>query len=352
MKIKCVAAAAVLSLAAVATVRAEIIEQILVKVNGEIFTKSDLEQRQVAALRQKGQALDLKGDPNNVQLRKALDEITPQIIVDAVDEMLIVQRGKELGYKLSDEQFKSVVDNIRKENKIESEEQFQAALKSENMTMADLRRNLERSMIVQRVQQNEVMTKIGVTDDEAKAYYDAHMNEFTTAPTVTLREILVAIPTDPKGINVGADEAALTRAQEIRRRVTAGGENFEKVAGEVSDSPSKANAGLIGPLSVNDIAPELRRSIEKMKPGDVSEPVRITRGYQLLKLETMTTTQVMPLDQAREQISERVFTDKRKVEFQKYIQKLRAQAIIEWKNPEIRKAFEEGVKQQTMGNGE
>src|SRR6478735_10487650 len=188
---------AALVLASVATMRAEIIEQILVKVNGEIFTKSDLEQRQVAALRQKGQALDLKSDPNNVQLRKALDEITPQIMVDAVDEMLIVQRGKELGYKLSDEQFKSVVDNIRKENKIESDEQFQAALKAENMTMADLRRNLERSMIAQKVQQNEVLSKIGVTDEEAKKYYDAHLKEFTTSPTVTLREILVAIPGDP-----------------------------------------------------------------------------------------------------------------------------------------------------------
>src|SRR5512138_2956278 len=129
---------AVVGLASAAGLRAEIIEQILVKVNGEIFTKSDLEQRQVAALRQKGQQIDLKSDPDNVQLRKALDEITPQIMVDAVDEMLIVQRGKELGYKLSDEQFKSVVDNIRKENKIETEEQFQAALKAENMTMTDL----------------------------------------------------------------------------------------------------------------------------------------------------------------------------------------------------------------------
>src|SRR2546422_10699969 len=102
---------AVLFLAAITTVRGEIIEQILVKVNGEIFTKSDLEQRQVAALRQKGQAIDLKSDPNNVALRKALDEVTPQIMVDAVDEMIVVQRGKELGYRLSDEQFKGVVDN-------------------------------------------------------------------------------------------------------------------------------------------------------------------------------------------------------------------------------------------------
>jgi peptidyl-prolyl cis-trans isomerase SurA len=336
--------------AGVSAARAEIIEQILVKVNGEIFTKSDLEQRQIAALRQKGQPIDLKSDPNNVQLRKALDEITPQIMVDAVDEMLIVQRGKELGYKLSDEQFKSVVDNIRKENKIETDEQFQAALKSENMTMADLRRNLERSMIVQRVQQNEVMSKIGVTDEEARKYYDAHLNEFTTAPTVTLREILVSTPTDPKGVNVGADEAAKARIEEIRTRVTAGGEPFDKLASTASDSPSKANAGLIGPLSVNDISPELRRMIEKMKPGDVSEVVRNARGYQIFKLEAITATQTLPLDQAREQISERVFTDKRKAEFQKYIQKLRAQAIIEWKNPEVKKAFEEGLKQQGVAS--
>src|SRR5262252_3819579 len=263
-----------LSLAVAGSVRADIIEQILVKVNGDIFTKSDLEQRQVQALRQKGQALDLKSDPSNVQLRKMLDEVTPQIIVDAVDEMVLVQRGRELGYKLSDDQFKSVVENIRKENKIETEEQFQAALKSENMTMADLRRNLERSMIVQRVQQNEVMSKIGVTDEEAKKYYDTHLGEFTTAPTVTLREILVAIPTDPKGVNVAADEAARSRVDEIRTRVTTGGDSFEKLAAAASDSPSKANSGLIGPLSVNDISPELRKLIEKLKPGDVTEVVR------------------------------------------------------------------------------
>jgi peptidyl-prolyl cis-trans isomerase SurA len=336
---------AVLFLAAGVALRADIIEQILVKVNGEIFTKSDLEQRQVAALRQRGQAIDLKSELSNAQLRKALDEVTPQIMVDAVDEMLVVQRGKELGYKLGDEQFKGVLDNIKKENKMESEEQFQAALKAENMTLADLRRNLERQMIQQRVQQNEVLGKIGVTDDEARKYYESHMNEFSTPPTVTLREVLVAVSTDSKGLNVASDEAAKAKAEEIRKRATSGGESFEKLASEVSDSPSKANAGLIGPLSVNDISPDLRKLIEGMKPGDVSELVRTARGYQILKLETMTPTQTMSLDQAREQISERVFTDKRKAEFQKYLVKLRSQAIIEWKNEDVRKAFEEGLKQ-------
>jgi peptidyl-prolyl cis-trans isomerase SurA len=326
--------------------RAEILEQILVKVNGEIFTKTELEQRQVAALRQKGQQFDLKTDPDNQQLRKALDEITPQIMVDAVDEMLIVQRGRELGYKLSEEQFKNVVDNIKKENKIETEEQFQNALKAENMTMTDLRRSLERSMIVQRVQQNEVFGKIGISEEEARAYYDSHRNEFTKLPTVTLREILVALPADARGVNVAADEAAKQRADQLRTRVTTGGEPFDKVASEASDAPSKANAGLIGPISLDDLSPDLRKVVETLPPGAVSDVIRTSRGFQLFKLETSTPIDVMPFEQAREQIGDRVFTDKRKGEFQKYLEKLRNQAIIEWKNQDVQRAFEEGLKQQ------
>ena len=335
-------------LAAVA--RAEIFEQILVKINGDIFTKSDLEQRQIAVLRQKGQQFDLKTDAGNAQLKKALDEVTPQIIVDVVDETLLTQRGKELGYRLGDDQFKSILESIKKENKIETEEQLQAALKSENMTMADLRRNLERTMIIQRVQQNEVMGKIGVTEDEARKYYESHLSEFTTAPTVTLREILVSLPQDARGVNAAAEEAAQAKAEEIRRRVTAGGESFEKLASEASDSPSKANGGLIGPLSVTDISPDLRKTLEGMKVGDVTPILRdAKRGYQLLKLESRSDTQTMPFDEAREKIRERVFTDKRKIEYQKYLERLRAQAIIEWKNQDIKKAFDEGLRQQQQG---
>src|SRR5438093_7333959 len=249
-RFRAAAAVAVSSLfaASLATaVRAEIIEQILVKVNGEILTKTDLETRQIAVLRQRGQQMDLKSEQGNAQLKKALDEITPRILVDVVDEMLIVQRGKELGYKLSDEQFKNAVDSIKKDNKIENDEQFQAALKQENMTMADLRRNFEKQMIRSRVEQNEVFGKVGVSEDEARKYFDAHLAEFTTPPTVTLREILVAVPVDAKGINVGKDDDAKVKADQIRSRAAAG-ESFEKLAADVSESPSRANAGLIGPI--------------------------------------------------------------------------------------------------------
>lgn len=319
--------------------QAEVIEQIIVKVNGEIFTKSDLEARQVAALR----GMNREGDPTDAQLRQMLDEVTPELLVNVVDEMLLLQRGKELGYRLTDDRFQTILKQIREENKIESEEQFQAALKQENMSLLDLRKQLERQMIVSQVQQNEVLGKVAVSDEEARRYYDGHKAEFTTQQTITLREIFVNVPGDGKTINVGLDEEAREKTEKIRERVQAG-ESFETLAGEVSDAPSKANAGLIGPLSLSDLTADLRKLIESMKVGQVSEILRAPRGYQLLKLESMTEPETRSFEDAKSDISNKVFTDKRRVEFQKFIDRLRAEAIIEWKNQDVKKAYDQGVE--------
>jgi peptidyl-prolyl cis-trans isomerase SurA len=338
-----VAAAALVFLAPVA--RSEILEQVLVKVNGEIFTKTDLETRQVTEIRQRGKQIDLSTAQGNEELRRAIADVTPVLLVSVVDEMLIVQRGKELGYRVGEDQFKAILDNLKTQNKIESDEQLVAALKQENMTMADLRKNLERTVIAQRVQQAEVFGRVAITDDEAHKYYDAHMAEFTTPSAVMLREILVNVPADARGINAGADDAAKARAEDVRKRV-AGGEAFERIAAEVSDSASKANGGLIGPLNVNDLSAEFRKLVEALRPGETSPVIRTQRGYQILMLESVTPTKILEFDKARDQISERVFTDKRRDEFQKYLLKLRAQAIIDWRNQDVKKAYEEGLALQ------
>ena len=338
--------ALVLSAGLVARARSEILEQVLVKINGEIFTKSDLEAKQVEVIRQRGKPIDLNTPQGNEELRNAIAEVTPALLVNVVDEILVVQRGKELGYKMSDEQFKSVLENLKTQNKIESDEQLQAALKQENMTMTDLRRNLERSMIASRVQQAEVFGRVAVTEDEARKYYDQHVGEFTTPSAVTLREILVSVPPDTRGVNVGADETAKEKAEALRQRIL-GGEPFEKVATDASDSASKSNGGLIGPLNTSDLSADFRKLVEGLKVGGITTVIRTQRGYQILKLESSTPTQTLTFDQARDQISDRVVNDKRREEFQKYLVKLRAQAIIDWKNPDVKKAYEEGLAAQT-----
>jgi peptidyl-prolyl cis-trans isomerase SurA len=301
------------------------------------------------ALRQRNPQMSEADVKNDAQLKKLLEDVTPDVLVDAIDEMLLLQRGRELGYRLSDEQFTQILENIKKENKLETDEQFQAALKQEGMTLQELRDSIERRMIMDRVTQVEVMQKISISEDEARAYYDAHPKTFTSAANVTLREILLNIPqtTTPSGeqaTSVAADEATLARAQEIRERVTKGGEDFGRVAAEVSDAPSKANGGLIGPIDQSELSPAVQELLAKSKPGDVSEPLRTPRGYQLIRLESATTSTQQPFEEVRDKIADAVYNEKRRAEIQKYLKRVRAEALIEWKNDELRQMYEEKVK--------
>ena len=342
-----VIAALAIGLATISVGAADIVEQVLVKVNGEIITKTDLEARQIAALRQKNPNLRPESD---AALKAALAEVTPAVIVDAVDELLMVQKGKELGFTMTTERFNSIVENIKKENKIESDDALIAALKQENMTLADLRRQLERTMMVQQVQQQEIMGKLQVTDTELKAYYEAHKDEFGTVPSITLREITINVPVSAQGVNVAQDDAAKAKAEEVRAKIIAG-EPFARLASDYSDSGSKANGGLVGPLQRTDLSEDLQKAVAGLKTGGVTPVLRTSRGYQIIKIEALQETTTRTFEDARADIADKIAGTKREGEFKKYIAKLRAEAIIDWKNEEVKKAYEVGLKlQETAAN--
>jgi peptidyl-prolyl cis-trans isomerase SurA len=245
---------------------------------------------------------------DDAALKKAIADITPTILVETIDEMLLVQRGKELGYKMTDEDFNRVVTRIRTDNKLDTDEVFHAALKQEGMTIVDLRASLERQMLVTRVQQAEVMGKITVGEEEARAYHAAHVQEFTRPGQVTVREIQIAVTKSDKGINVGLDDEA------------------------------KASA-----LNPAELTPAFQELLRSLKPGDVSEVIRTPAGYQIIKLESQTPDTVLTPEEARDRIGDAIFEEKRQVELKKYLEKQRAQAIIEWKNDEIKKAWQSKI---------
>ena len=317
-------------------VRAEIIEQVLVRVNGEIVSKTDFEQRQIAVLRTRPELANVS--PTSLEVQKAIAETTPDLILEAVDELLLIQRGRELDYALGDEQFKRIVEDIKKSNNITDEAQFQAELKQSGMTEADLRRDIERRMLIEQVQRSEVTSKIAVTEEEAREYFEAHRNEFTSPAEIMLREILIEVPSGDRGVNVAQDDAAKAKAQDVRERLLKG-EPFARIAAEVSSSPSKANGGLIGPIHMDELAPQLQQLLGKLKVGEVAEVIRTTRGYQILKLESRTDVKSRSFDEARNDIGRRVIERKGRVALQKYLDELRAQATINWRNAELPRAY-------------
>jgi peptidyl-prolyl cis-trans isomerase SurA len=340
---------AALAAAPMRAARAEIIEQVLVKVNGDIITKTELEQRQVSTIRQRLQGkVDAESLKNDDNLKKMLAEVTPQLIVAAVDELLLIQRGREMGLRLGDDQFKQVVANIRKEQGLVDDAKFQQALAQENMTLEDLRRQLEKQMLIEQVQRQEVGSKLNITEEEARQYYTRHPEEFTEPASITLREIFVEVPATTAGINAAQDDAAKQKITELRARALKG-EDFAKLAAETSESASKANGGLIGPFARSDMSPQLQQVIETMKQGDVTPPMRTAKGYQIFKLEALTTPALQPFDGVRDLIADKVAGARTQTEMRKFLSRLRAQALIEWKNDELRKVYEKQVASEAGG---
>jgi peptidyl-prolyl cis-trans isomerase SurA len=322
-----------------------IIEQILVKVNGELFTKTDLEQRQIDALRASNRQVNSPGDLNNdATLKAALVEITPGLLVEAIDDLLMIQRGKELGLTPSAAQLKDTADRIKKQNNITSDEQFRSALQQSGMTYEEFEKNLEKEYIKARVSQQEIMTKIQLTEEESRDYYRTHPTEFEKPATVSIRDIFISVPTTVQGgqtvVNVAADDEVAKKIADIRARAIKG-EDFAKLVAEVSESPSKSNGGLIGPINVSELAPQVHDLLDKMKPGDISEPIHTPTGYQLIKLETRTAPTPEPFETVREDIANRIGTSRLEAEQKKYIDKLRAQAIIEWKNEQLHQLYDQ-----------
>ena len=313
----------------------KIIERVLVKVNGQIITQSDLESRQINEIRNRGVQ-----PRNDIELANLIREVTPGVIANAVDELLLVQRGRDLGYQLSDEQFGEIVDNLKTENQFETDEAFEQALReSEGLSVADLRRLMEHQMLVSQIQQVEILSRVAITDIESREYYDTHLDEFTEPATATLREILIAVPEGPDGVNVTADDVGRVVAETTVARLR-GGEDFAAVADEVSDSPSKSNGGLIGPLLVIDYSATIQDLIASLDVGDVADPIRTPQGYQVVMLEARTDDVVRPFDEVSDDISNNVFNDRRLEEYSDYLDSLRTEAIIEWKNEELRQLYE------------
>lgn len=317
-----------------------VIERVLVRVNGEILTQSQLTTRQIEALRSlkenAGGATDIEAE---------LARLTPDILVTAVDELLLVQHGRELDLVFTDEQFEAAVDNIKEQNKLD-DEQLRAAMAQEGLTMEELRQNFERSYFIQGVQQREIGPSMAITLEEQRQYYKRNADQFMTPLTVTLRELFITVPTQTQAgrevFSVADDNAAKARIDEFRTRALAG-DDFAEMVTANSDSATRANGGLVGPVNVADMSDTLKDIVTILEVGGVSEPVRTQRGYQLFKLESRSEPHLRPFDEVRREIENAIRSERIEPETQKLLARLRSQAVIEWKDETLRQLYEQRV---------
>ncbi len=300
-----------LVLAASAPASAEILERIVAKVNGEIITLSEFQARQFDALRQ------AHVDPS--QAEAYLRENSPRLLQEAIDDLLLAQKAEEGATPLSDEALDQIIKQIREENGITTDEQFEARMRSEGMTLASIKRDIERSMHAQRFIKDQVDSKVSVSDAEARADYEARkQTDFAEPATVRLQEILVAART-PNAEGLARDIVARVRA----------GEDFAALARQYSASPTRDSGGDLGAIARKDMNATMADAVASLEAGQVSDPIKTPDGFRILRVAERTPGRVTPFEDVKARIVEELTRKKRRVVMNRLMTKLRAEADIE-----------------------
>src|SRR5690606_21604263 len=141
-----------------------IIERVLVRVNGEILTQSQLTNLQIEALREREQP------PPPAEVEPAIAEITPALLVASLDNLVLVQHGRQLGLTCTQEQFEQAIENNIKANKLD-DAALGKVLAQDDLTVEDIHQRLEQSYFSQGVEQREIGPSMTITLEEQREYY-------------------------------------------------------------------------------------------------------------------------------------------------------------------------------------
>jgi peptidyl-prolyl cis-trans isomerase SurA len=230
-----------------------------------------------------------------------------RILQEAVDDLLITQRATDLGIKLRPEYVQDVIEGIKKENNIADEADLRRQLRREGMSLDDLKRNIERSVLRRQVLARELEQKITTSDAEARAEYEAHKAEYAKSAAVHLQEILVA---------------ESEQAQDVVRRARAG-EDFSALARAVSTAPTQGNGGELGRVAAGDMNPELAKVVSALPAGGVSDPIRTDKGFRIVRVVSKEEASSTPFEELKEEIAKRLQQQRMASAYEEYVQGLR-----------------------------
>jgi peptidyl-prolyl cis-trans isomerase SurA len=293
---------------------AEIIEEIVAWVNGDIITLSDYqeEQRTLQA--------EIFREYSGKELDEAVERMREVLLQQMIDRKILVHHAQALGYD-TDKMGETFLASFREHQKIESDAELARLLGQEGMSIEQVKAKLIEMYAPEEVIRFEVTNRIAVGDRDVEAYYDEHPEEFAVEGEVTFREIIVLAETDAQ------KRDRRGRAEEARARAVAG-EDFAELAKQYSESGTAETGGLLGPLPKSDLSRLLARAAFSLQIGEISEAMETPYGFHIIRVESRREDGQRSLDEVREQV--RKFLEQRRYrdDLQKFLEKARGES--EW----------------------
>ena len=321
MKYYCVALFALTAVSLSAADAPAVVDQIVAKVNGDIVSQNEIAR----TAKQMADELKTQG-ANGSQLQEALDEREKDILRDRIDQLLLVQKGKDLNINV-DSEVSQYVAKLQRQSHITDTEKFHDYVRQQSgMTYEDFLAEYKKQTVTREVIGQEVGRHISISPKEVQDFYDAHKSDFIREEKVYLSEILIS--TD------GKEAAGMAAAEKKAKQISADaskGQRFADLARDNSDASTAKDGGALGGYKKGDLNKAIEDAVWNLPRGAVTQPIKIQTGYEIFKVEDHTKAGLAPLADVKSDIENALYGPKMQPRIREYLTRLRQQAFLQIK---------------------
>lgn len=308
--------------------RSEVVDRVVAIVNDDVITLSELEEEAAPLY------TSIAKNKGGESLLDSLEQARGVTLDNMILQKLITQKSKKYKLSVTEEEITQTLARM-KEKADEEGFDFQQRLAMSGMDEESYRKRLGTQLLQNKLLSFDVRSKIVITDDMLKTYYDKTYTTKVEEGTYYLLQIGFSWKTDPSDDPNTVHEAktkAKTYAERIRK-LALGGQDFKELARKYSELPSAADGGDLGTFTLDDMADAMRAAIQPLKAGEISEIIETPTNFQFYKLlagkADATTVSTVSFDEVKEKIRNTLYEEQLKGAYDSWVKELKENAFIQ-----------------------
>jgi peptidyl-prolyl cis-trans isomerase SurA len=292
---------------------AHVVERIIARVNSEIITQRQYDKKRDEL---RGELAQQFSGPD---LEARVNEESKNLLRDLIDESLMVQKAKDEDVNVETDLIKSL-DQIRKQANLATIEDLEKEAEAQGVNWEDFKEQKRRQLLMQEVISRDVGSRIVVTREDARQYYNAHKDAFKSSGLVHLAEILVST-------EKYKPEEAEKRAKDAEAELK-GGAKFSEVVKKYSDGPAVDQGGDISPQMSSTLPAGIAAAISKLEINEFTEPIQVKPGYVILRLLERFSPGIPPFEEVETRVNEALYSQRMEPKMREFLTRLRKDSYI------------------------
>lgn len=292
---------------------AHVVERVVARVNSEIITMRQYD-RERAQLRE-----ELAQQYSGADLEARLNDESKNLLRNLIDQSLMVQKAKDEDVNVETDIIKRL-DQIRKQDNLPTIEDLEKDAEQQGVNWEDFKDRIRRQLLMQEVISRDVGSRIIITREDCRKYYNEHKEDFKSTGIVHLAEILISTDKHKPG---EADTRAKAAVAELK-----GGAKWTEVVKKYSDDSTADQGGDIGPMKNSQLAPVIATAIDKLDINENTDAIKIRNGYLILRLLERFSPGIPPFEEVEPRVQETLYSQRMEPKLREYLTQLRKDSYI------------------------